>query len=180
MSWHWVGPAFESGAWASCALMAPATIPGRAWCSAALSAAVGAPVPFRALTMLSSNSATHIGWITSSLPWKVPTYPLFALASANSLTAATLSSGASPCLGGFTRLLKIRGELTIAACSGCAIGTLMTSIRNSAELGSFGAPMQPGSSLGDRTGAEPEMYTYTFCVSLGSTRTEWVWEPRQV
>jgi len=34
--------------------MKDATIPGIAWRSAALSAAVGPPVPFRALTMLSS------------------------------------------------------------------------------------------------------------------------------
>ena len=31
----------------------------------------------------------------------------------------------------------MRGELTIAACSGCASGTLMTSIRKSAEFGSL-------------------------------------------
>ena len=56
------------------------------------------------------------------------------------------------------RSLKIRGELTIAACSGWASGTLMTSIRNSAEFGSWsGASLEhPGSSLGERTGAEPE------------------------
>ena len=53
----------------------------------------------------------------------------------------------------------MRGELTIAACSGCASGTLMTSMRKSAELGSFdGATFtQPGNSLAGRTGAEPEM-----------------------
>ena len=61
--------------------------------------------------------------------------------------------------GGATRSLKIRGELTIAACSGCASGTLMTSMRNSAELGSLSgvARTHPDSSLGERTPAEPEM-----------------------
>jgi hypothetical protein len=52
----------------------------------------------------------------------------------------------------------MRGELTIAAASGRASGTLITSMRKSAELGSLsGASLtQPGSSLGDRTPAEPE------------------------
>ena len=40
--------------------------------------------------------------------------------------------------------MKIRGEETIAACSGCATGTLMTSMRNSAEFGSWsGASFDP-------------------------------------
>ena len=53
----------------------------------------------------------------------------------------------------------MRGELTIAACSGCASGTLMTSIRNSADVGSSdgGALTHPASSLAGRTPAEPEM-----------------------
>ena len=40
----------------------------------------------------------------------------------------------------------MRGELTIAACSGCASGTLMTSMRNSAEFGSLSGASseQPG------------------------------------
>jgi hypothetical protein len=33
----------------------------------------------------------------------------------------------------------MRGELTIAACSGCASGTLITSMRNFTEFGSFGS-----------------------------------------
>ncbi len=80
------------------------------------------------------------------------------IAAAKTAAAAT-SSGASPCRAGATRPVKIRGELTIAACSGRASGTLMTSIRNSAELGSFSglASTHPGSSFGDRTPAEPEM-----------------------
>src|SRR5438105_1378243 len=74
---------------------------------------------------------------------------------------------------GAVRSLKMRGELTIRACSGCATGTLMTSMRNSAELGftSGASATQPGSSLGERTRDEPEMYTYTFSGSLGSAST---------
>ena len=70
-----------------------------------------------------------------------------------------LSAGVSPWRRGAVRSLKIRGELTMAACSGWASGTLMTSIRNSAELGSFeGIPLvHPGSSFDDRTREEPEM-----------------------
>ena len=51
------------------------------------------------------------------------------------------------------------GELTIAACSGCASGTLIASMRKSDVLGSFGSrtATQPGSSVGERGGAEPEM-----------------------
>src|ERR1051325_12011946 len=76
----------------------------------------------------------------------------------------------------------MRGELTIAACCGAASGTLMTSIRKRALLGfeSGLAATQPGSSLGERTGAAPEMYTYTFPASLGSVTTECVCEPRHV
>ena len=53
----------------------------------------------------------------------------------------------------------MRGELTIAACSGWASGILITSMRKSAELGfcSGGAAMHPGISFGDRGGDEPEM-----------------------
>ena len=52
----------------------------------------------------------------------------------------------------------MRGEVTIFACSGCASGTLITSMRNSDEFGSLsGASLeQPGSSFGERTPAEPE------------------------
>ena len=53
----------------------------------------------------------------------------------------------------------MRGELTIAARSGCASGTLITSMRKSAELGSSSgiALEQLASSFGERTLAEPEM-----------------------
>ena len=52
----------------------------------------------------------------------------------------------------------MRGELTIAACSGAATGTLMTSIRKSELFGfeSGDCRTHPGSSVGERTGAEPE------------------------
>jgi len=84
--------------------------------------------------------------------------PPLARQSAAALAAAAMSSGVSPCLGGAVRPLKIRGELTMAACSGWASGTLMTSIRKRALVGfeSGDAATQPGSSLGERTGAEPE------------------------
>src|SRR6185312_10664579 len=76
----------------------------------------------------------------------------------------------------------MRGELTMAACSGFANGTLITSIRNNAELGSSDglAREQPVSSLGERTPADPEMYTYTSAESFGSTSTVCVCDPRQV
>ena len=47
----------------------------------------------------------------------------------------------------------------MAARSGCASGTLITSMRNSAELGSRSgvALTQPASSLGDRMPDDPEM-----------------------
>src|SRR5436853_6848118 len=72
--------------------------------------------------------------------------------------AARESATSSPCRAGAARSLKIRGEVTIFACSGCANGTWITSIRNSAEFGfeSGGAPEHPASSLGDRTGADPD------------------------
>ena len=57
MSWHWVGPAAAGPAGLADhrgddALAAPAR-------SAALSAAVGAPLPPRALTMLSSSGSAY-------------------------------------------------------------------------------------------------------------------------
>ena len=53
----------------------------------------------------------------------------------------------------------MRGELTILACWGAASGTRMTSMRNSAVVGSSwsGESEHPASSFGDRTGAVPEM-----------------------
>src|ERR1700681_639461 len=158
MSWHWVGP----GRGPDPAGPSPvifAFIPGRAARNAALSAAVAGPVLLRALTMLSSIGLMNCGGRTLSLPKITAVYPPFARAAAAAALAAATSSGDSPCLAGAVRLLKMRGELTIAACSGCANGTLMTSIRKSAEFGSLSrvSLLHPGSSLGERTPAEPEM-----------------------
>ena len=52
-------------------------------------------------------------------------------------------------------------EEWLAARSGCANGTLITSIRKSAELGSRSrlALTHPGDSCSDRTADDPEMYT---------------------
>ena len=51
----------------------------------------------------------------------------------------------------------MRGELTIAAFSGAASGTLITSRRNSAVFGSsMPAFTQPGSSSAERTPDEPD------------------------
>ena len=52
----------------------------------------------------------------------------------------------------------MRGELTMCACSGCASGTLITSMRNSAVFGSSSgdAPEQPASSSPSARRAEPE------------------------
>src|SRR3954451_13167949 len=155
MSWHWVGPLPLSG----CEPTKEATRAGSDWRNAVLSEAVGAPLPPRALTVLSSRAWAQCGFSTCSCPWKEITNPPFALASATFLAFSMLSAGPSPCLGGATRLSKIRGELTMAACSGCASGILMTSMRNQAELGSLVgiAATQPDSSLEDRTGEEPEI-----------------------
>jgi len=74
------------------------------------------------------------------------------------VAAAALSAAVSPWRGGAARSWKMRGELTIAARSGCATGTLITSMRNSAVFGSCdgSASEQPASSLDERTPAEPE------------------------
>ncbi len=48
-------------------------------------------------------------------------------------------------------------RLTIAAAEGLASGTLMISMRHSADVSTSGlSRVQPGSSVGDRSGAEPE------------------------
>src|SRR5881296_2364398 len=164
MSWHWLGPG-RTPPWVpgGGAPTNASTIPWMAPRSAALSAPVGAPVPARALTMLSSIGWTYRWGMTNSMPLIFAVNPPLARASAAALAAAATSSGDSPCVGGAVRPLKIRGELTMAACSGWASGTLMTSMRNSALFGfeSGDAATHPGSSLGERTGADPETYTYT-------------------
>jgi hypothetical protein len=72
--------------------------------------------------------------------------------------AAATGSNGSAWRGGAVRSWKMRGELTMCAFVGSASGTWMTSMRKSAEFGSSSgfAPEHPGSSFGDRTGAEPE------------------------
>src|SRR5690348_17274557 len=150
----------------------------------ALSAAVGVrpALPPRALTTLSSIGLLHSAGRTNSISPIFAVNPPLARHSAASLAEAAMSSGISPCRGGAVRPLKMRGELTMAACSGCATGTLITSMRNRALLGfeSGAAATQPGSSLGERTGADPDTYTYTLSWSFGSTTTVCVCEPRQV
>ena len=124
-----------------------------------LSAAVGAPLPPRAATMLSSIGRVYwSGRITSWLSITTVKPPRARTESAARLAAAR-SCLVSPWRGGASRSLKIRGELTIAACSGCATGTLMTSIRNSAEFGSSDGSesVHPASSLDERTREVPEM-----------------------
>src|SRR5881398_2379137 len=119
---------------------------------------------------------TKPGPSTYSRPFTVAVYPPLARDSAATLACRATSSGASAWVAGAVCESKMRGELTIAACCGAASGTLMTSIRKRALLGfeSGLAATQPGSSLGERTGAAPEMYTYTSPGSLGSVTTECV------
>ena len=104
--------------------------------SAVLSAPVGTPVPWRALTTLSSIGRMKPGPSTKSIPRTLAVNPPTARAESAALVAAAMSSGASACVAASVRSLKIRGELTMLASSGWASGTLMTSIRNSAEFGS--------------------------------------------
>jgi hypothetical protein len=68
MSWHCVGPAVESGISSACAFTIASTIAGNAWRRVALSAAVGAPVPPRAATTLSSMAALAWGGTICSSP----------------------------------------------------------------------------------------------------------------
>jgi len=69
-----------------------------------------------------------------------------------------VSAYATPCEDTATRSLKMRGLLTIRACSGCASGTRITSMRNSALFGSVVSfpVLHPGSSVLERTGASPD------------------------
>src|SRR6476469_3198577 len=173
MSWHWVGPAV--GGTGPIVLATSADSAARA---AAVSSAVGTPDRPRSrmvsATSVSPSSELRISCIPMNDTTKAPEAWAFAVAAMSSLV--------SPCSGAAVRSLKIRGELTMAACSGCASGTLMTSIRNSAEFESTDGSVQthPASSLGERTLEEPEMYTYTLSASLGSTSSECVCDPRQV
>jgi hypothetical protein len=75
----------------------------------------------------------------------------------------------------------MRGDETMRASFGLAIGMRITSMRKRAVFGSsIPASRQPGSSLGDRTLDDPEMYTYTLALSFGSVTTVCVCDPRQV
>jgi hypothetical protein len=154
MSWHWVGPV---GAPDDALL--PTTASTSRWRlvrSVAVSAAVGVPVPPRAFTMLSSVVRVKFGPTTISSPSTVAMNPPARRAESTILRCAARSSGASPCAWGLVSPVKMRGELTIAACSGWATGTLMTSMRNSAEFGSCAAATHPASSWSERTGPDPE------------------------
>src|SRR5438445_9774763 len=159
MSWHWLGPGRTP--FAAPGAGAPTMTSIIFWMAsrvAALSAAVGVPLPPRALTTLSSVGFVHSAGRTYSISPILAVKPPLARQSAAALAAAAMSSGVSPCLGGAVRPLKLRGELTMAACSGWASGTLMTSIRKRALFGfeSGDEATQHGSSLGERHGAEPE------------------------
>jgi hypothetical protein len=158
------------------------TIPCSAPRSAALSAPVAAPLPPRALTTLSSMGRIICPGRGRSAPKIVAVKAPRALAAASAAALAAASSGVSPWRAGAVSPLKMRGEVTIAAAFGLASGTLMTSMRKSAEFGFWSGAWrtQPGSSLGERTLAEPETYTYTFAASRGSASTVCVCEPRHV
>src|ERR1041384_4707906 len=143
MSWHWVGPEPLGGPMLSRAPNRLSSMPWMFWRRAALSAAVASPVPPRALTMLSSIGLTNWSGSGRSAPNSVAVKAPLALASSSALAAAAMSSGASPWRGGATRSLKMCGEETTAAGSGGATGTLMTSMRKYAELGSAAFRLQP-------------------------------------
>ena len=155
MSWHWVGPGRGPlpGAGAAPIIVAidRREAPSR---SAALSAAVGAPVPPRALTMLSSIGVDELVGQHVLLAVDLDGEAARARASAAACFAAATSSGVSPCAGGASEVLEdARRAHDRRLLPGCASGTLMTSIRNSAEFGSLSGASrtQPGSSLGERT-----------------------------
>src|SRR2546422_17946 len=157
MSWHWTGPG--RGAFPGVGgLTMRSTMACRPALRAALSAPVGAPLPPRALMMLSSRAATNRGPTTISVPRIVAVNPPLARASAAALAAAAISSGASPCDSRAARSARIAGLLTTCACSGWARGTWITSIRNRSLFGSLSGVRSehPASSLGERTGAEPQ------------------------
>jgi hypothetical protein len=156
MSWHWSGPV--SSRWPAPPNMR-AIMAGSACRSAALSAAVAAPLPPRAFTTLSSIGCVWELRRTRGEPPMSTTKSPRARAAATACRCASMSAGAAPWRGGACRPLKMRGELTMAADAGFASGTLMTSMRNSAEFGSLAgaAAEHPGSSASERTFAEPEM-----------------------
>src|SRR6059036_2959615 len=89
MSWHWLGPG-RTPPWVpgGGAPTNASTIPWMAPRSAALSAPVGAPVPARALTMLSSIGWTYRWGMTNSMPLIFAVNPPLARASAAAKAAA--------------------------------------------------------------------------------------------
>src|SRR5439155_744854 len=133
------------------------TMPCRFVRRAVLSAPVAVPVPPRALTILSSSGVTKRGPTTCSIPKRVTVKPPCARAESAARWASAMSCGISLWVGAWVSESKIRGELTIAAVCGAASGTLMTSILNSALFGfeSGDCFTHPGSSEGERTGADP-------------------------
>jgi hypothetical protein len=78
---------------------------------------------------------------------------------------AAVSAGEAPCARGesnpfatpFVGSAKIAGELTTSACSGCASGILMTSMRKFELFGSQGLSLQRASSSDGRIPDVPEM-----------------------
>src|SRR6059036_1330051 len=114
MSWHWLGPGRTP--FAAPGAGAPTMTSIIFWMAsrvAALSAAVGVPLPPRALTTLSSVGFVHSARRTYSISPILAVKPPLARQSAAALAAAAMSSGVSPCLGGAVRPLKIRGELKV-------------------------------------------------------------------
>src|SRR5688500_9388810 len=132
MSWHWFGP--DGG-------RAPGP-PGPPGPPAPAAAAAGAPAG------ASAGGAPAGASGAAGAP---------ATAGAPGVALAALGRGSTR-RGGGARSLKMRGELTMAAVSGAASGTLITSMRNRAVFGSsIGPSKQPASSSSERTPADPEM-----------------------
>ncbi len=86
-------------------------------------------------------------------------YPLLcARTESTARFCAVLSASERPCVGAALRSAKMFARFTTAACSGCASGTLMISMRMS-DVAAFErvvSARHPGSSLDDRSGADPE------------------------
>src|SRR6185503_11532704 len=136
--------------------------------SSAVSAAVavdaesnGATVPPRALTMLSrierrKNRFTTNSSLVTGLTAMKP--PPAARTESTARFCALRSASDCPCDAVALRPEKMLARLTTVACLGCASGTLMISMRinDDAALESGVWATHPGSSLGDRIGAEPE------------------------
>ena len=115
--------------------------------SAAASAAGGAAAPRRAGRAWRTRAPAHRRAAAAARPHpaRSPACPARPAASRSGLRGGTGSS------------LKMRGELTIAAFSGAASGTLITSSRNRAVFGSSMPPSwQPAASSAERTPAVPD------------------------